>query len=125
MGYRGLAVNRPVFVAKTADYTLLPEDDGKTFTTRGASSGTVTFTLPSTSKIQAGWMARFFAVGAAAMKVASEADKMVTYNDADADAILFAEASNIIGAGCQVEFDGTSFLVWLNTEESVGLTVTS
>ena len=124
MPYRGLAVSVPVFVAKTADFTLTAEDDGKTFTTRGGSSGTITFTLPAKNKVQAGWSARFFAVGAAAMKVASNAaDEMVTYNDATASSVLFAESGNIIGAGCSVEFDGTSFLVWLNTQEAVGLTV--
>jgi len=125
MPYRGLAVSKPVFVAKTAAYSVLPEDDGKTFTTRGASSGTVTFTLPAVSRIAAGWSARFFAIGAAAMKIASEADKMVTFNDADADAIQIGTGSEIIGAGVNVEFDGTSFLVWLSTEETQTVTVTT
>ena len=125
MPYRGLAVSVPVFVAKTAAYTLLPEDDGKTFTTRGAGSGTVIFTLPAVSKIQAGWSARFFAVGAAAMAVASEADKMVTFNDADADKVQLGTASEIIGGGIAVEFDGTSFLVWLSTEATQTVAVTT
>ena len=113
-------------VAKTSDYQLVVEDHGKIFTTRGASSGTITFTLPATADLQMGWRAKFFAVGAAAIKVASAAaDAIVTFNDADADAILFATTSEIIGAGCEMYFDGTQFLCFLNSEETQTLTVTT
>ena len=115
----------PAIAAKTANYQVLPEDHGAILTTRGASSGTITFTLPAVANLQAGWRARFFAVGAAGMKVACEADKMITFNDADADAILFSTSSEIIGAGCEVVFDGTSFLVFLNVEETQTMVVTS
>jgi len=97
--------------AKTAAYQVKPEDHGTIFTTRGASSGTITFTLPAAADVQAGWHAKFFAVGAAAMKVASaDGDNIVALNDAAADSVLVATGSAIIGNGFEFTFDGTGFL---------------
>ncbi len=111
-------------VAKAASYTLKVDDHGKLITTRGASSGTVTFTLPATADLQMGWRVKFFTVGAAAMKITGMADDaIVTFNDADADFILFATGSEIIGVGVEIIFDGTQFLTFFSQAEAVSMTV--
>ena len=113
-------------VAKTAAYQVKIEDHGTIFTTRGASSGTIIFTLPATADLQSGWRVKFYAVGAACMSVASSAaDAIVAFNDADADAVTFVTGSEIIGAGVEMVFDGTQFLAFLNTEETQTMTVTT
>jgi hypothetical protein len=125
MGYRGLAVNRPVFSAKTASYSVLPEDDGLTFTTRGHTSGTITFTLPPVNRLAAGWSARFFGIGAGEFKVAStEGDNIVCHNDVDLDSVNFLTSGDIIGSAVTMEFDGTSFLAFLSLDDAVTVGLT-
>ena len=97
-------------VAKTADYTIKPRDNGTMFTNRGAA-GTVIFTLP---KINAqnglkGVKFDFFTVAAQILRVTSDpADSLVTTADAAADTV-----SSIAGIGThfRVVSDGTSWLV--------------
>jgi hypothetical protein len=96
---------------KAASYTLLPEDNGKLFTTRGAT-GAVTYTLPAITAIQSGWNATFFNIADQDMIVASgEGDNMVAINDAAADSVAYSSTSQQIGGGFYIVFDGTSFLV--------------
>lgn len=82
-------------VAKTANYTVLPSDNGKLFTNTGAS-GAVTFTLPTRA---AGYKLGFFVVADQNVTVSSAAgDDMVTVNDASADSVAFSTSNEKIGA---------------------------
>lgn len=102
--------NYQPIAAKTAAYTLVPGDVGKLFTNRGAS-GAVTFTLPKTGDVSAGWWAEFFVVADQTITVASnEGDNMILFNDAAADSLAFSTASEKVGGGLKVVFDGTSWL---------------
>lgn len=89
-------------VDKTADYTILPGDNGFLFTNAGAS-GAVTFTLPT---IAPGYSFGFFVVADQTVTIASAGsnDNIVTTNDAGADSIAFSTATEKIGA-----------YVWLHT----------
>lgn len=101
--------------AKAASYQVLPTDLGALFTTTGAS-GAVTFTLPAFADIQTGWNARFFNTVDQNMIVAAataDADKMVAFNDVAADSIAFSTASEKIGAGVEVVYDGTKWLTFV------------
>ena len=111
--------------AKTASYQIVADDLGKLFTTRGHASGTITLTLPPVANVQAGWWCEFFTVGAGVLSIAAPTDKLITFNDADADAIEIGTASEIIGAGVKVVFDGTSYLAFVMLEETATLTVTT
>jgi hypothetical protein len=100
-------------IAKTADYTLTADDGGTIFTTRGAG-GNVNFTLPATTGLSSGWNAEFFSVAAGTMTVtAGTADTMVAFNDATADSVAFSTASEIIGNGIRVVWDGTGWLTFV------------
>jgi len=108
--------------AKTASYSVLPSDWGKTFTTRGATAA-ITFTLPAVTSLTAGVWFRFFGVSAYGFTVASNgsSDNIITKNDAGADSITCTTTSLMIGACVRVIFDGTS---WLALNESSGPTYT-
>lgn len=108
--------------AKTASYSVLPSDWGKTFTTRGATAA-ITFTLPAVTSLTAGIWFRFFNVSAYGLVVASNgsSDNIVSVNDATADSITCTTASLMIGACVRVIWDGTG---WLALNESAGPTYT-
>jgi len=105
--------------AKTASYSVRPEDIGKIFTNRGAG-GAVTFTLPTVSTIAAGWWCEFFVVADQNVVIASQgsSDNIVTFNDAGADSITISTAGEIIGASVRVIWDGTSWLAQLMVHET-------
>lgn len=100
--------------AKTAAYTLTPDDNGKIFTNRGAG-GAVTFTLPPTADIPTGFNVRFFVVADQNVTVASNgsADNIVAFNDAAADSIAFSTGSEKIGSGIEVVWDGAGWLAFV------------
>jgi len=100
--------------AKTASYQCLPGDCEVLFTTRGAG-GAVTFTLPVTADIPAGWWAEFFNVADQDMIVATPAvDTGVAFNDAAADSVAFSTAAEQIGGGMRCVWDGTGWLYFIN-----------
>lgn len=107
--------------AKTAAYTVLLSDWGKTFTTRGATAA-VTFTLPAVTNATAGIWFRFYNVSAYGMVIASSgsSDNIVGRNDATADSLTCTTTSLMIGACIRVIWDGTG---WLSLIESDGNTV--
>jgi hypothetical protein len=89
----------------TANKTLGPRDNGKTFTNRGAT-GTVTVTLPKASAALNGWSVRLMRFAAQSFVVASDpVDTLVISADAAADTVTIAT----IGHGVEVFCDGTSF----------------
>lgn len=97
--------------AKTASYQVKETDLGTYFTTRGAS-GAITFTLPKTDDLEAGWWAHFHNVVDQNMVVASygSSDDIVAVADAAADTITFSTTSQKIGANVRVVWDGTGWL---------------
>lgn len=82
-------------VAKTADYTILPADNGTLFTNAGAA-GAVVFTLPAIAK---GYFLGFFVVANQNVTVASAGsnDNIVVINDAAADSVAFSTNNEKIG----------------------------
>lgn len=118
------ANNTLVVAAKTASYQIVPDDIGKLFTNRGA--GAITLTLPKIADVQTGWNCRFFTVSASILTIAAEANSIVTFNNATTcDSIGLGDSADIIGNGCEFVSDGTSWLVFLNMEETATLTVTT
>src|SRR3990167_588899 len=110
--------------AKTADYTVVAQDIGKILTNRAATAS-VTFTLPIVTEIQAGWWCMFFAAADFAVVIASAGslDNLTTFNDLTADSITIDTATEIIGAGVKVVWDGTGWLVHLFPQETQTVTV--
>jgi hypothetical protein len=95
----------PRFVTKTAAYTVLARETGTWFLTTGATAA-VTFTLPAATNT---FIYFFVAVANVGITVAAAtADTLLTFNDAEADSVSFAQANEIMGgfiiAGC----DGTT-----------------
>ena len=87
---------QPRITAKTANYTVLVEDNGTLFTNAGAS-GAVVFTLPANAKNR-GLNYKFFAVANQNLKVAAAtANTIVTFNDATADSVSFETSNEKIG----------------------------
>lgn len=110
--------------AKTAAYQIKHTDIGTVFTTRGAGAS-VTFTLPITTGLPSGWWCRFFQVADQNMVIASygSSDDIVTANDAGADTITFSTATELIGNGVEVVWDGTGWLAFLMINETVTPTI--
>lgn len=97
---------KPRVVAKAADYTVLASESGTIFTTRGAT-GAVVFTLPAPAT---GLQYLFINAVGQNMQISANADdKMITFNDVDADYVIFSTAGNLIGASCWAISDGTSW----------------
>lgn len=95
----------PRIVAKTAAYTVKPEESGTFFTTLGATTA-ITFTLPAVS--DGPWYFRFYSAADVTMTVAAAvAGTMLAFNDLTADAIAFSTASEKIGGAVEVFCDGT------------------
>lgn len=96
----------PRVVAKTANYTVLPTESGTIFTTFGATAN-VAFTLPDPT---AGNWVYLFVVGADVNLTVSSAaaDKLITFNDLEADSVAFSTASEKIGGAILCFSDGTN-----------------
>ena len=100
-------------IVKAADYTVVGDDNGTYFTTRGAA-GAVNFTLPA---LKRGLSFEFFNEAGQNMTItAATADTMVTFNDLAADSIAFSTASELIGAKVKVRAndDASKWLVEVN-----------
>jgi hypothetical protein len=93
--------------AKTSDYVVTAAETGTIFHTTGALA-TVDFTLPTPA---AGLSYRFFNAVDKGLKISGDAaDKMIVFNDLDADDIRFYTGSQRIGAF--VEVIGLSASKW-------------
>lgn len=99
-----------VVEAKTASYTVVAADGGKLFTTTGAS-GAITFTLPAIAGISAGWFAEFYNTVNQNMVITAPAGLLVGTHNATATTATFSTASELIGAGARVTFDGAKYLL--------------
>ena len=110
--------------AKTAAYTLTGKDYGKIFTNRGAT-GAVTFTLPTPEDRLSGVTATFFVVADQTVTVTGPDEKLTTFNDATADSVAFSTSGEKVGGCFECVWDGTTWLVRINAEETQTLTVTS
>lgn len=110
--------------AKTASYTLTPQDLGTLFTNRGAS-GAVTLTTPATTNLETGFWFAVFAVADQNVVIASNgsADNIVTVNDAGADSITISTSSEIIGMGYTLVWDGTGWLAFTMGGEAQSVTI--
>lgn len=104
----------PTIEAKTAAYTLLPSDNGKIFTNRGAA-GAVTFTLPTPSEALTGVEYTFIVVAGQNVTVAGTgANDIVAFNNAASASVAFTTAAELIGGGVKMVCDGTSWLAFVN-----------
>lgn len=109
--------------AKTADYTVVvPGDNGKVFTTRGAA-GAIIFTLPAITAGSEGFRCWFYNVAGQNMTVQGTAGELVTFNDAGANSVAFSTSSELIGACVMAVSDGTSWLIMVMAEETQTMTV--
>lgn len=96
-------------IAKVASYTVLEADNGTLFTNKGDADAII-FTLPATAK--KGLHYGFYAAADFSLTVAGgTADTMIAFNDAAADSVAFATASEILGGMFQVYGDGALWLV--------------
>lgn len=109
-GWNGITV-------KTAAYTVTVEENGTTFTNRGASAGN-TFTLPAPTTANLHY--RFVSIAAHAITVAPPtADTLIGYNDLDLDSITGPATTP--GVWIEAVSDGTS---WIVIAPTVGATYT-
>lgn len=108
--------------AKTASYTILPNEVvGTLFTNRGAA-GAVTFTLGAPASYPVGFWALILGIADQNIVVATAtADTLIATGDAAADSITYSTASQKIGALTLVVNDGTA---WIAVTLSVGVTPT-
>jgi hypothetical protein len=110
---------RPV-EAKTASYTVLASDCGKTFTNRGAAGG-ITFTLPISSAEMNGWWCEFHTCAAQVLTIASNpVDTLIVHADLTADTIASAAT---IGQHFMAKCDGTGMLI--QSDPSAATTATA
>lgn len=86
-------------VAKSADYTLLVADNGKTFSTRGAGAP-VNFTLPAIGT--RGLRYTFVNEADQNMTITAPANKLVIFNNLTATSGAFSTGGNKIGASAEV-----------------------
>lgn len=111
--------------AKTADYTVLPTDNGTYFTTRG-NGAAINFTLPT---ILRGLEYHFYNEAGQTMKLTSVvADTLVVFNDLAADTIDFETAGELIGSKFKIRAndDASKWLVEVNLgAETVTPTITT
>jgi hypothetical protein len=105
------------FVAKTDAYTVTQAESGTIFTTRGATKGIV-FTLP---KKKAGLTYRFISLVDYDMTITADAiNTVITFNNGTtADKVAFSTVSEKKGSACEVLCDGTSWIMWPLTKNTM------
>jgi hypothetical protein len=110
--------------AKTAAYQVVEKDFATFFTTRG-NGATITFTLPLTSTLLAGWWCEFFNVVDYEFIIASygSSDDIVSLADINADSITFTTDGEQIGISVRVTWDGTGWLAQMLNPEAITVTV--
>ena len=101
---RGLAINDAT--ANTAAVTVYASDSGILFVNKFATAAT--YTLPAVADAK-GKMFWFYNVGAAGMVIKAPSAIMVATNNAACTNATFGTANLMIGAGCMVFSDGTSY----------------
>lgn len=112
-GVYGTGRSKTVVAEATATRVLTVADAGKMFTNLGG--GACTFTLPLLSTLWAGWSCRFFVEAAGDFVVAAhatDADKIVGFNDVDLDSVAFSTDTEEIGGSVIMTVDsaGTKWL---------------
>lgn len=106
--------NRTLKVLTATTYRATKQDLGVIFTNRGAG-GNLALTLPPTIDLDLGWWCEVFSVAAGTVTVSSDTtDTIVASNDATADSIAFSTASEIIGNGLTMVWDGTGWLAFMH-----------
>lgn len=104
------------FVSKTADYTVVANDNFTLFDNVGAS-GAVTFTLPTLAN---GYFFGFRVQADQNVTVASAAgDDMIAFNDASADSVAFSTSGEKIG-GMVVVYSNPGATKWIVENRSAG-----
>lgn len=103
LGFRGISVN----TTETA-ITVVPSDSGVIFVNENASA--CTYTLPAVA-LSAGKWYWFFNVGAAGIVVTGLTACLVGLHNAAATTCTFSTTSEMIGAGCRIDCDGTNYFV--------------
>jgi len=94
--------------AFTGDHVCLESQHDVLFTNRGAS-GEVEFTLPTTPK--EGLRYGFYVAADQNIIINAATNKMITFNDADADNVKLNTSSEKLGGFIECYGDGTSWLV--------------
>jgi len=102
----------------TANYTVTLEESGTHFDTQ-ANLAAIFFTLPAVADSDGAWFT-FFNTEGQNMTIVGPADTLIVDNDAAADNIGFATATELIGGGFHVVGDGAFWHVspWLQTEDA-------
>ena len=108
-------------VAKAADYTVTLADDGKFFTTTGAS-GAIIFTLPTPAAANKGVTVEFYNTVDQDMTI-SCTGKLVWKHDLAANTLAFSTSSEKIGGNFKATSDGSLWLVQTSVEEAQTVTV--
>lgn len=108
-------------VAKTANYTILPADNGTLFTNAGDGDAIV-FTLPA---IKPGFRFGFRVVAGFNFTVGSaEGDNVVALNDAAADSVAFVTIAQLIGGGFIIESNQAGTLWYVSNASAGANTIT-
>lgn len=106
--------NKIIKAITATTYRATKQDLGAIITNR-AAGGNLALTLPPTIDLDAGWWCEVFCVAAGTVTVASDTtDTIVAFNDATADSIAFSTASEIIGNGLTMVWDGTGWLAFMH-----------
>lgn len=108
----GPYLQQKMTVAKTASYALKVSDNGKVFTNLGAG-GAVTFTLPPIADVYDGWEVDFFVEADQTVTITAPSGKLIAFNNAAATSLAFSTASEKIGGGCKIRFQGTLYQAWV------------
>jgi len=116
-------LNDVPIITQATGFTLVANDLNKLYSTRGAT-GSTTYTLPAVAASLTGKWAEFYNVADQEMVIAGTANELTTFNDATATSVTFTTASEHIGAAVRAVCDGTTWLIFLMTEETQSLTVT-
>ena len=104
------------FQTKTADYTVVANDNYTLFDNVGAT-GTVIFTLPALAN---GYLFGFRTQADFNLQVSSnEGDNMITFNDASADSVAFSTSGEKIG-GMFIIFSNPGATKWIVENVSAG-----
>lgn len=106
LGFRGISINDAT--NGSAAVTVVPSDSGVMFVNEYASA--TTYTLPAVADGKGKWF-WFYNVGAGGIVVTALTACVVGLNNAAATTVTFSTTSEMIGAGCFMQCDGTNYFV--------------